>query len=91
MYCMESDDLGNFITVSCKHCSKDVRVECRDQKEVLSWNEDLKEGIGAGVYIQCETVCTECEEEIREAEEYYENLYDAGYQFLQLREEDCNG
>lgn len=82
MYEMNIDGLGTFVTASCKHCYKDVRVSCRNEEEVSSWNRDLVEGIGTGVYIQCETICNDCEEEVREAEEYYEKRIDAGYQFL---------
>ncbi|MFC5402368.1 hypothetical protein [Cohnella soli] len=88
MYQMETDKLGNFIIASCKHCFKSVRLDCKDEAQVASWNEDLKEGIGSGVYIQCETTCPACEEDVRRAEDYYEKRDDAGYQLFQYDDDE---
>jgi hypothetical protein len=57
------------------------------ETEVSSLNEDLLDGVGDGVYIQCETVCLDCEQKNANDEKFFELRDDAGYQFL-LHEDD---
>lgn len=82
MFNMETDEKGNFITVSCVKCYKDVRVECKDASTVAEWNEDLRDQMGGGVYILCETRCPKCEKAMQDAENHFIQRDDAGYQFL---------
>lgn len=60
-------------------CYIDVWVECKDEIELIMWNEDLLDGVGIGVYVKCEIRCFKCEKVMMEVEEYFIKRDDVGY------------